>query len=115
VSQVLTTSSEIDCSHKGVVQTSSKGKLTVQKCGVLTAEGVKGQSINLCKLAGPNTKPCKFCTSVTGVNATKLTVNTVPVLIDSGLTGITGITDSTPPGTLVLNDLTPVQTKLSAK
>lgn len=105
---VLTTASIITCGHEGKVLTSSEAKLTLTIDGqtpetqrVLLKSSVLGQSIsgppNNCKTQpSSTTSPCTSVAIITLGEATKLTVQGKPVLLDT----LVGTTNGNPVGTL---------------
>ena len=117
MAQVLTQSTQVKCLHSGQLQTDAHRKLTVQKESVLVAADLLGQPISGCvppqNPSGPPFKPCTTCLGLPGGTATKLTVNTLPVLFESASSGKTD--GSTPPTPDALNIIaTTVQSKLTA-
>ena len=94
---VLTKSSKLACSHQGTVQVvATQQKLTVNGDAVLVMGDLEGKPISGCPVAvTPSTKPCLTVTSMLAGAATKLSVDGMPVLLDTA----TGLTDGVPPGT----------------
>jgi hypothetical protein len=100
MSAVLTTASVVQCSHKAAVTLkASQSKLKAAGNPVLVLSDLVGATVVLCPNlptpATPALKPCTSALSVAAGQATKLTVDNQPVLLESA----TGPTDSNPPGT----------------
>ncbi len=109
MANVLTTASTVTCgydpaglTHGGRVSTTSSAKLKVQGNSVLLKNGIERQSIsalNACNNPENESQGLLKCSSVLSVlagEATKLTVNGKPVMLDP----LQGTTDGNPPGTL---------------
>ena len=101
--KVLTTAATIKCSHQGDVQASSAGQSQLEIDGkpALVDGDLVGKQIAGCKLpTSQSTKPCMSTTSMLVGAATKLEAGGKPVLLETA----TGLTDSTPPGTWMVQD-----------
>jgi hypothetical protein len=118
MSFVLTKSSSITCGHQGTVALSSSSKLTVGgSANALLLSDIVGQSVNLCPNPDdPNSGSvkCRHVAAAQGT-ATKLTVGSVPVAIDT----LKGTTDGVnpappPPGAGTISVTSPAQAKLTA-
>jgi hypothetical protein len=98
MANVLTEASVIGCGHgPGKVSVSGNGKLVVNDKPVLLKSGIHGKSVSACATQQTDkTSPCKTA-SVTAGEATKLTVNNSPVMLDATLAGTT---NGNPVGTL---------------
>jgi hypothetical protein len=104
--KVLTINSTITCEperntpllHGGKVTLTSAAKLTINSIPTLLRNGILPMSISGCKTVPPpqTQKPCTAVASVAAGEASKLTVNTMPVMLDT----IEGTTDGVPTGKL---------------
>jgi hypothetical protein len=114
VPRVLTEASAVSCGHgPGQVQTASDAKLSVSGSAVLVQTSVVGKQVALCgtpPATSPTSTPCATVQTATG-QASKLTANGAPVLLET-LTGTTdGVVSGTTPQALL--SATAGQTKLA--
>lgn len=109
MANVLTEASVIGCGHgPGKVSVSGNGKLVVNSKPALLKSGVDGKGVSACATQKTDkTAPCGKA-SVAAGEASKLTINGRPVLLDATLAGAT---DGKPQGVL---SATANQSKLSA-
>jgi hypothetical protein len=119
---VLTTSSNITCSHSGGITPDGASKLKINGSPVVLKAGVAGKSVGpppCSVVTDPNTgtKQCLTVAAVSGGEASKLKVNGQPVLLEtlSGTTDGTGPKPPDPPPALPNGiKATANQTKLTA-
>lgn len=91
---VLTEASDVHCPNEGKVSPTGQGKLTVESVAVVLLGGIRGKSVDGCTIATSNTtKQCSKVTDASGA-AGKLTIDTVPVALNS----LRGATDGSTPG-----------------
>jgi len=114
---VLTTSSNVTCGHAGKVTTVSAAKLTINGSAVLVKSDIDGKAVSACSTpaasdaSGPTAKACTSVSSVDSGTAQKLTVGSVPVMLDT-LSGTTdGMVAKVTPQKLL--SATAVQAKLT--
>jgi hypothetical protein len=108
---VLTTTSAVVCPHQARVATSGASKLRISGNPVLLPAGIQAHSVTACPTADsstPTTK-CRTVVSVTGGQATKLSVAGIGVMLDS----LVGATDGVSPAGNALSAQSN-QTKLTA-
>lgn len=107
--KVLNLAAVLKCSHGGTLQISPQSvKLRVAANEVLMEQHIISALIAGCPQSGSGITPCTAVTQITAGQATKLTINSQPVLLDT----LAGITNGNPPGTLVV--VAPGQQKLDS-
>src|SRR5689334_6568307 len=108
MSNVLTASSNVQCSHAGTISVTGVPKLTIQGMSALVEAGIAAKSVARCSTpASSTTKPCTTVIAVAAGRAIKLKVAGQPVILDT----LAGATDGNPPGKLQASTM---QTKLKA-
>jgi hypothetical protein len=116
MAEVVVTSSDVECPHKGVVSLSSQAKLTVNGDKVVLKDGIANQSVSTACTTVTNTNTgtiqCSTVLSVTAGEATKLTCGGAAVMLKN-LSGTTNGNDGTTPPVLI-SCLDAKQTKLTA-
>lgn len=95
MAKVITEGSTIKCPHQGTVKfTASQQKLKVGQNAVLVSTDSMSGVISGCTTTlTSTTQPCLKVVSLISGSATKLTVDQIPVLLDTA----TGLTDGKPP------------------
>ena len=110
MAKVITEGSTIKCPHQGTVKfTASQQKLKVGGQAVLVSTDAMSGVIRGCKTQlTSTTQPCLKVVSLISDPAKKLTVDQIPVLLDTA----TGLTDGKPPASWSVQSAE--QTKLDA-
>jgi len=92
--EVLTTASDLRCSHGGsLVITASQDKFTVDGQSVLLLSDIAGATISKCPIKQTNsTKPCQKVATVAAGLSTRLQVGTESVMLATAQ----GLTDGLP-------------------
>lgn len=113
---VLTTASNVTCGHSpGKVTTTGSPKLKVSGQPVLLKTGIMGKPVSGCSTPtvsppSPVSKPCTSVLAVTLGEAVKLTVGSLPVVLDTLKGATDGVVANAPQAFL---SATAGQTKLT--
>ncbi|WP_214102579.1 hypothetical protein [Acrocarpospora catenulata] len=90
---VLTTSSAFTCDHLGAATPAAAHRLTVGGAAVLTRADLLAAMVSGCaqpdQAGPPVTRKCRKVLQVNGGDATRLTVDGVPVLTTTGFAALT--------------------------
>lgn len=92
---VITVGSNVTCGHAGTVATTGQAKLTINGNQVLLKDGILGKDVSSCAtvaaadVSGPTAKPCLKVSAVNSGEATKLTIDGRPVMLET----LAGTTD----------------------
>lgn len=95
MAKIITVGSTITCPHQGTVTfTAGQQKLKIDGNAALVSTDVLSGVISGCTVSpSSSTQPCTKVLSLISGSATKLTVDQIPVLLDTA----TGLTDGKPP------------------